>query len=120
MDKLHQRIREARRLTGLSQQALALELDVTRSAITQWEMAKGTSPSVENLIALARRSRMSFEYLATGRGAKVLDAPASKVAEESPPYAGLSDEQRRLLACFDRLSVRQRAGSMDLLGAGRR
>lgn len=116
MGRLHERIREARGLTGLSQEALAIELGVSRSAVAQWEMHPGgTAPAVENLIALARRSGMAFEYLATGRGERIAGEPILNVAEESTPYRQLSEQQRRLLECFDALSARQRAGLLELL-----
>lgn len=113
MDHLYERVREARQLVSLTQEALAAELNVTRSAVGQWEIAQGTSPSVENLIALARRSGMSFEYLATGRGPKVLGEPI--VAEERAPYSTLSKQQKQLLASFDRLPARKRTALLDFL-----
>nr|WP_221301482.1 helix-turn-helix domain-containing protein [Pseudoxanthomonas broegbernensis] len=118
---MHQRIREARGLTGLSQEALAIDLGVSRSAIAQWEMHPGgTVPAVENLIALARRSGMAFEYLATGRGARIAGEPILNVAEEPSAYRQLSEQQRRLLDCFDALGARQRAGLLDLLDSSSR
>lgn len=111
--KLYQRIQEARRRTGLSQQALASELGVSRSALAQWEMVNGTRPSVEHLVALARRSGLHFEYLATGRGAKVHGAPALDHDEDN--YAQLTHQQRTLLMAFDALSPRQRAGLLELI-----
>lgn len=116
--KLYERVREARRLTGLTQEALALDLSVTRSAVAQWEMAGGTAPAVEHLIALARRSGLTFEYLATGRGERVFGEPLA-IAEEAAAYRQLTDQQARLLDGFDKLSPRQRAGLLDLIGAGK-
>lgn len=72
MSKLSERVREARNLCSLTQEALASDLGVTRSAVAQWEMEQGTKPSVENLIALARRTGMAFEYLSTGRGRNMI------------------------------------------------
>lgn len=118
VNKLYERIRQARELTGLTQEALSAELGLTRSAIAQWEMVGGTAPSVENMIALARRTGMGFEYLATGRGEVVFAAPITGVGEESPVYPGLSEQQRRLLERFDALTQRQRAGLLDLIGDG--
>ncbi|MEE7548721.1 helix-turn-helix transcriptional regulator, partial [Xanthomonas sp. Kuri4-1] len=45
MNKLHLRIREARDLTGLTQQTLADELGVTRAAVAHWESATGSAPT---------------------------------------------------------------------------
>jgi transcriptional regulator with XRE-family HTH domain len=117
--KLYERVREARKLTGLTQEALALDLGVTRSAVAQWEMANGTAPAVEHLIALACRSGLIFEYLATGRGERVFGEPVA-VAEEAAHYRQLSDQQIRLLDGFETLSPRQRAGLLDLIGTGRK
>ncbi|AKK69177.1 helix-turn-helix transcriptional regulator [Xanthomonas translucens] len=116
--KLYERVREARKLTGLTQEALALDLAVTRSAVAQWEMADGTAPAVEHLSALARRSGLTFEYLATGRGERVFGEPLS-VAEDPLHYRHLSDQQARLLDGFETLSPRQRAGLLDLIGTGK-
>lgn len=105
-------------MTGLTQEGLSLDLGLTRSAVAQWEMVEGTAPAVENLIALARRSGMAFEYLATGRGERVFGAPMSAVAEEPAAYAGLGEQQRKLLERFETLTARQRGGLLDLIGDG--
>lgn len=114
MTELYQRVREARKLSGLSQEELAAELGISRSAVAQWEMTRGTAPSVENLIALARRSGMAFEYLSTGRGHRVHGKPVA-VAEEPGEYHSLSRQQQRLLVLFEALSAKQRAGLIDFL-----
>lgn len=115
MAKLYQRVREARKLTGLSQEQLAGEIGVSRGAVAQWEMVEGTSPSVENLIALAHRSGMAFEYLSTGRGLKIYGKPVLEMQDEPSQYQSLSAQQKRLLAAFDGLSLKQRAGLLDLI-----
>jgi len=116
VSKLYERIREARRLTGLTQETLAAELGISRSAVAQWEMAEGTAPSVENLIALARRSGLHFEYLATGRG-EPSQGPPQLVVEEEASYYPLSEQQRQLLAGFEQLRPRQRTGLLELIHA---
>lgn len=115
MSKLYERVREARALTKLTQEGLAGELGVTRSAVAQWEMAEGTAPSVDNLIGLARRSGMAFEYLATGRGERTFGPPVPTIAEEPAQYRHLDEQQRVLLNRFDTLAPRQRGGLLDLL-----
>ncbi len=116
MSKLYERIREARRLAGLTQEMLAAELGISRSAVAQWEMAEGTAPSVENLIALARRSGLHFEYLATGRG-EACQGPPQLIVEEEASYYPLSEQQRQLLAGFEQLRPRQRTGLLELIHA---
>ena len=68
MVNLPMRIRRARSLCRFTQTALALRLDVRRSAVSQWESAEGTTPSVPHLIRIALETGVSFEWLATGRG----------------------------------------------------
>lgn len=112
---LKERIRSARKHINLSQEELALELGISRSAVAQWEMNGGTTPSVENLIALARRSGFCFEYLSTGRGERIQGEPIAAIAEEPSPYQTLTDQQLRLLKSFDALTTKQRSGLLELL-----
>ncbi len=120
MSTLYRRIREARARIHLSQEALALDLGVSRSAVAQWERVDGTCPSVENLIALARRTGLAFEYLATGRGPKIYGDPIDVVAEDGDRYAMLTPQQSALIEWFDGLGKRQQAGLFDLVGIGKR
>jgi len=120
VSKLYLRIREARARVDLSQEDLAADLGVSRGAVAQWEMVEGTCPNVENLIALARRTGLAFEYLATGRGPKIQGQPIDAIADDDSPYAMLSPQQAALLEWFDRLGKRQQAGLFDLVGIGRR
>lgn len=63
------RIRQARWMALLTQVQLANAVGVNRSAVAQWEReSAGTHPSVANLSAIATATRVSFEWLATGRG----------------------------------------------------
>nr|WP_295377888.1 helix-turn-helix transcriptional regulator [Pseudoxanthomonas sp.] len=117
--KLYLRVRQAREHAGLTQEQLAVELGLTRSAIAQWEMIEGTCPSIENMIALAQCTGMGFEFLATGRGPAFIDNPNPRIAEEGSGYGHeLNEQQRRLLERFDGLSPRQRTGLLDLIGDG--
>ncbi|HSX62256.1 MAG TPA: helix-turn-helix transcriptional regulator [Tahibacter sp.] len=100
---LPDRVRYARRLAGLSQAALAREIGIGPSAVAQWELPSGTSPTMEHLAHLAVRSGVAFEWLATGRGTSqpvpgpdAANAPEHDTAEE------------RLIATFRRLSRRRR------------
>jgi len=116
VSKLYERIREARRLTGMTQETLAAELGISRSAVAQWEMIEGTAPSVEHLAALAKRSGLHFEYLATGRGERGFGPPEA-ITEEEASYHPLNDQQRQLLGIFEQLRPRQRSGLLDLIDA---
>ena len=59
---LGEKIREARRKCGLSQEQLAERMSVSRSAIAKWETDKGL-PDVGNLKILARLLNVSVDHL---------------------------------------------------------
>jgi len=69
MPRLHDRIRRARAVSGLTQQELALRLGVQRGAVTQWEHPKGSVPRMKHLIAISQHTDVNLEWLGTGRGA---------------------------------------------------
>jgi transcriptional regulator with XRE-family HTH domain len=104
--KLSMRIRIARQRAGLSQEALALNLGVTRSAVANWEGADGVLPASARLAHIAQLTHVNFEWLATGRGP--LDHGGS---DEAPAVEGgrVHDEyERRLLAAFRRMTEHAR------------
>ena len=63
------RLVAARKSAELRPVDVARRLEVTQSAVQQWETG-ATRPTYENLAALAALYRVSFEYLATGSEAK--------------------------------------------------
>ena len=62
MTTLGQRIREHRRRAGMSQEALARQLDVSRQAVTKWESGQ-SAPSTENLFRLAELFHTTVDLL---------------------------------------------------------
>lgn len=82
--RIGDRIRSARQQARLSQARLAAEVGVRPGAVGQWEMAGGTTPSVEHLSQVAIATKVSFEWLATGRG-----SPRSTATTE-PPAASMA------------------------------
>lgn len=104
--KLSMRIRIARQRAKLSQEALALNLGVTRSAVANWEGADGVLPATARLAYIAQLTNVSFEWLATGRG------PLGHGGnDDTPAVEGemIRDEhERRLLAAFRRMTEHAR------------
>jgi len=78
--RLSGRVRFARMLAGLSKAELARRVGVCLSAAVQWELPKGTSPTVNNLVKIATIAGVAFEWLATGRGSPKLPGPLQVVA----------------------------------------
>lgn len=59
---LGEKLKEARNLSGLSQEQLADKLNVSRSAVAKWETDKGM-PDVMNLKAISELLQVSVDYL---------------------------------------------------------
>lgn len=93
MTTLGQRIREHRRRAGLSQEALARRMDVSRQAVTKWESGQ-SAPSTENLFRLAELFGTTVDLLLPSEGA---DAPA---AEAPPPLWSRIRWRPRVLAAL--------------------
>lgn len=67
--ELWERIRDARKNSGVRQQPLADALGLSRQAVSYWESDnpdKRTSPSIEQLRIFARETGVSFEWLISG------------------------------------------------------
>ena len=59
---LGEKLREARKRMGLSQEQLAEKLCISRQAVTKWESDKGI-PDIDNLKSLAALFNTSIDYL---------------------------------------------------------
>ena len=69
-----QRLVDRRKAAGLSQEALAAQLGVSRQAVSKWERS-GSSPDTDNLIALAALYGVSLDELLYGEAADDADCP---------------------------------------------
>ena len=81
-----QRLVDRRKAAGLSQEALAAQLGVSRQAVSKWERSE-SSPDTDNLIALAALYGVSLDELLYGKA--VDDADCS---EDSDTGTEASDE----------------------------
>lgn len=81
-----QRLVDRRKAAGISQEALAAQLGVSRQAVSKWERSE-SSPDTDNLIALAALYGVSLDELLYGEA--VDDADCS---EDSDAGAEASDE----------------------------
>lgn len=81
-----QRLVDRRKAAGLSQEALAAQLGVSRQAVSKWERSE-SSPDTDNLIALAALYGVSLDELLYGEA--VDDADCS---EDSDAGTDASDE----------------------------
>lgn len=110
---LAKRIRSARIARDLSQAQLAELMKVTRSAISQWELAHGaTIPRGHRLERLAVILGVTVEWLTTGREAR----RSLATADDSGGYRrALTDDERTLLDGYSRLDTTARTALLVLL-----
>lgn len=93
--KLNEKIVSLRKKKGLSQQDLAEAMDVSRQAVSRWEV--GTSlPSMENLLALSKLFEIPVDELTSA--AELLDLPehGSENAGEGKKTSRLKGRSRLL------------------------
>jgi transcriptional regulator with XRE-family HTH domain len=103
------RIRRARRIAGISQQALADALGVTRSAVSNWESDSGVRPATDRLAVLAQKLHVGFEWIATGRGEmRVCAEPRDRVDVERGAVVDCPHELQ-LLQAYRRAPTRVKA-----------
>lgn len=91
-----QRLVDRRKAAGLSQEALAAQLGVSRQAVSKWERSE-SSPDTDNLIALAALYDVSLDELLYGEAARDADDSA-----DSDPGADNSDEADETEASAER------------------
>ncbi|MEL1265692.1 helix-turn-helix transcriptional regulator [Pseudoxanthomonas putridarboris] len=114
MVNLSTRIRRARTLSRITQSELAKRIDVKRSAVSQWESALGTTPSVSHLIQIALETGVCFEWLATGRGPARLGQEAFGEAVILKDFAQDELESRGLVA-LGRLSRQKKLVAVAII-----
>lgn len=102
---LSRRIRHARKLLRATQAELARKIGVAPSAVAQWELPAGTSPTVDHLIQIAVSCGIAFEWLATGRGDVTIAAETPAIDAASFAVDQFED---RLLAVARRIPRRKR------------
>lgn len=94
-----QRLVDRRKAAGLSQEALAAQLGVSRQAVSKWERSE-SSPDTDNLIALAALYGVSLDELLYGEAVDSTDdSQADDEAQNSNAGTKASDkaEELRLL-----------------------
>lgn len=95
-----QRLVDRRKAAGLSQEALAAQLGVSRQAVSKWERSE-SSPDTDNLIALAALYGVSLDELLYGEAASEADGSEdgstetvdeAQEAEDSAEHADCGDK----------------------------
>ena len=96
--KFEEKLTTLRKKAGMSQEELAERIDVSRQAISRWELGS-TLPDAPNLLKLSDLFSVSIDYLLRDGGEEEQAAPE----KESPQKAAGKDTKRRqfyLVACI--------------------
>ncbi len=80
-----EKLKEARKKAGMTQEQLAEVLSISRQAVTKWESNKGI-PDVENLKLIAKVLGVSIDYLFDEEG--ILDLSCTREPIDLEDYAG--------------------------------
>lgn len=86
-----QRLVDRRKAAGLSQEALADKLGVSRQAVSKWERSE-SSPDTDNLIALAALYGVSLDELLYGSPAQPDAAKTEREEPVSAPESARNDD----------------------------
>lgn len=113
MSTIAQRITQARKARGLSQEKLAERMKISRGACGHWERGKA-SPSTEHLTKLATILNVRVEWLASGKGSM---EHTLEISETTSHYAlNIEDDETREVAeRYYRLSKKKRQIILDLI-----
>lgn len=87
-----QRLVDRRKAAGLSQEALAAQLGVSRQAVSKWERSE-SSPDTDNLIALAALYGVSLDELLYGEAAGDSDG-GTEASDETEEAENSTDNAR--------------------------
>lgn len=89
--KLNEKILHCRKAAGLSQEALAAKLGVSRQALSKWELGD-TVPELDNLVALAKTFGVTTDEL-LGLEEPARETEQSKTQEQSQPQPLIPEDQ---------------------------
>lgn len=79
--ELHEKLQELRKSRGLTQEQLAQQIYVSRTAISKWESGRGT-PSIDSLKALSAFFAVSVDELLSGDAILTLAQEETKQREQ--------------------------------------
>ena len=101
--KLHDKIYELRKKEGLSQEALAEKLGVSRQSVSKWETGEAT-PEVSKLLSLSKLFGVTTDYLLDDEAEeeKEVEMPSSSFevtsVTEAPPKKSKNSARKLLIA----------------------
>lgn len=94
---LSEKLQHLRKAAGLSQEALAERLNVTRQAVSKWETGEG-KPDIDNLLPLAKLLGTTVDYLLDDSAAE----PRQSEPQPAPQIESVGRELWEQLKAFGR------------------
>ncbi|MBQ2698053.1 MAG: helix-turn-helix transcriptional regulator [Clostridia bacterium] len=109
--EFNEKLQQLRKQKGMTQEAVAAQLYVSRAAVSKWESGRGT-PNLDSLKAIAALYGVTIDALLSGEELQtaVLEAPRQKEEPLCDPLFGLLDCSAILL--FFLPFFGQRAGGL--------
>lgn len=92
--ELSQRLTLLRKEQGLSQQEVAQALDVSRQAVSRWEVGAAV-PSTENLRMISKLYQVSFDYLVMGTEPQPPEPPQLEKPQPDQPQPEPTQETNK-------------------------
>jgi len=122
MNTFGDRMRAARKALGKTQDVIADEIEVTKSAVSAWETNR-EKPTFEKLPRLRAALEITLDELICGDAAAVrLAQQAKAIADRRADYTqrdskdAISPEEKRLLRLWRTLDAGKRTALLKLLG----
>lgn len=106
--KLYEKIYYCRKKAGLSQEALAEKIGVSRQAISKWETGEAT-PELNKLPLLTSTFGVTYDWLLT-------DSDEETVVSDKPENISIKNENQKLINAF--LKATLIAASISLTAIG--
>lgn len=75
--ELYERLIELRKKAGLSQEDLAEKLNISRQAVSKWEIGQ-SNPDIENIIMLGAIYNVTTDYILLGKSQEIKLEPVSE------------------------------------------
>ena len=97
--KFEEKLISLRKKAGMSQEELAERIDVSRQAISRWELGS-TLPDAPNLLKLSDLFSVSIDYLLRDDEDETTHLPPTKEIHREPTEKELKQRKYYLVACI--------------------
>ena len=97
--KFEEKLISLRKKAGMSQEELAERIDVSRQAVSRWELGS-TLPDAPNLLKLSDLFGVSIDYLLREDEGESADLPPSKEVRRAPMEKEQKQRKFYLVACI--------------------